>query len=400
MPLAPPTSPTSPTSSRTSRLGLVFAITLIAVSALPIRAEAKNHSKHKKPAKVAASASLSMAIPGPSYAQRLDAMQAADEMAAARDLDPVWVRQALAQANYIPAIAKAVTPPAVGVAKNWQIYRSRFVEPQRIRAGVAFWLANQATLLRAQAETGVPAEVIAGVIGVETIYGQQLGNFRVLDALATLAFDFPASHPRAADRSLYFKGELAQFLSMMQRASTDPTAWRGSYAGAMGLPQFMPSSWHKYAVDFDGDGKIDLFTSPTDAIGSVANYLKAFGWQPGLPTHYPVSFDATRLDLPTLLAPDILPTFSVDTFQANGAVLEGAALQHPSKLALVELQNGDAAPTYVAGTENFYVITRYNWSSYYALAVIELGQAVRQAVGQTAAADSASQSGTEAPARP
>ena len=309
-------------------------------------------------------------------------MQAADEMAAARGLDPAWVRQTLAQAIYIPAIAKAVTPPAVGVPKNWQVYRSRFVEPIRIRAGVAFWLANQATLLRAQAETGVPAEIIAGVIGVETIYGQQLGNFRVLDALATLAFDFPASHPRAADRSTYFKGELAQFLHMMQRSDTDPTVWRGSYAGATGWPQFMPSSWHNYAVDFDGDGKVDLFTSPGDAIGSVANYLKAFGWQPGMPTHYPVQFDATRLDMPTLMAPDILPTFSVERFQANGAVLKGAALQHPAKLALIELQNGDAPPSYVAGTENFYVITRYNWSSYYALAVIELGQQVRQAVAK------------------
>ena len=399
---APNTSPrTAPRRCPyTSRLGLSFVLFLIAISALPIRAEATYHSKHKKPAMVAASAPFPVPTPGPSYAQRQDAMQAADEMAAARDLDPVWVRQALAQANYIPAIAKAVTPPAVGVAKNWALYRSRFVEPRRIRAGVAFWLANQSTLLRAQAETGVPAEIIAGVIGVETIYGRQLGTFRVLDALVTLAFDFPASHPRAADRSLYFKGELAQFLSMMQRASTDPTAWLGSYAGAMGLPQFMPSSWHKYAVDFDGDGKIDLFTSPADAIGSVANYLKAFGWQPGLPTHYPVSFDATRLDLPALLAPDILPTFSVASFQGKGAILEGAALLHPSKLALVGLQNGDAPPSYVAGTENFYVITRYNWSSYYALAVIELGQAVRQAVGHTTAADSASQSGAESPTRP
>ncbi|WP_083633927.1 lytic murein transglycosylase B [Rhodoferax antarcticus] len=388
------------TAPHTFSLRLGAALLLIAISALPIRAEATNHSKSKRAVKTAASAPVSPPLPGPSYAQRQDAMQAADEMAAARDLDPVWVRQALARANYIPAIAKAVTPPAVGVAKNWALYRSRFVEPRRIRAGVAFWLANQSTLLRAQAETGVPAEIIAGVIGVETIYGQQLGTFRVLDALVTLAFDFPASHPRAADRSLYFKGELAQFLSMMQRASTDPTAWLGSYAGAMGLPQFMPSSWHKYAVDFDGDGKIDLFTSPADAIGSVAHYLKAFGWQPGLPTHYPVSFDATRLDLPALLAPDILPTFSVASFQGKGAILEGAALLHPSKLALVGLQNGDAPPSYVAGTENFYVITRYNWSSYYALAVIELGQAVRQAVGQTTAADSASQSGTESPTRP
>jgi len=385
-----PFAPSSPVSMK------FIAPFLIAISLLPIRAEAINHATKKKVVKAAASATL----PGPSYAQRQDAWQFADDLAATRDLDPTWVRQTLAQANYIPAIAKAVTPPPMGVPKNWQVYRSRFVEPIRIRAGVAFWQAHQATLLRAQAETGVPAEIIAGVIGVETIYGQQMGNYRVLDALATLAFDFPSSHPRAAARSTYFKGELAQFLSIMARSGTDPTAWRGSYAGALGLPQFMPSSWHTYAVDFDGDGKVDLFTSPGDAIGSVANYLKAFGWQPGVPTHYPVRFDTTRLDLPTLMAPDILPTFSVASFQAKGAVLEGAALHHAGKLALIELQNGDAPPSYVAGTENFYVITRYNWSSYYAMAVIELGQAVQQAVAQNAVTEAESQPTTEPSTRP
>lgn len=325
-------------------------------------------------------------VPGPSYAQRSDAMAAANDIARQRDLDPAWVRQTLAQARYIPAIAQAVTPPAVGVAKNWQLYRSRFVEPKRVRAGVAFWQLHRDTLLRAQAQTGVPVDIVLGIIGVETIYGQQMGNYRVLDALATLAFDFPQSHPRAGARSQYFKGELAQFLSMMQRGDIDPTLWRGSYAGALGLPQFMPSSWHKHAVDFDADGKVDLFTSPGDAIGSVANYLAAFGWQPGQPTHFALSFDSTRLDLPALLAPDILPTFSVADVQAKGVVLEAAAQSYPGKLALIELQNGDAPPSYLAGTENFYVITRYNWSSYYAMAVIELGQAVIKAAKQLDAA--------------
>ena len=356
----------------------LFALIFIAISALSIRAEAGNHHHKKKASK----ATVSAPAVGPSYALRLDAMQAADAMALQYGLDPAWLRQTLARAHYIPAIAKAVTPPAVGVAKNWQLYRSRFVEPQRIRAGVAFWQANRDTLLRAQAQTGVPVEIILGILGVETIYGQQMGNYRVLDALATLAFDFPASHPRADARSVYFKGELAQFLSMMAHSGTDPAAWRGSYAGAMGLAQFMPSSWHDYAIDFDADGKIDLLTSAADAIGSVANYFKAFGWQTGLPTHYPVSFDPARLDLPKLMAPDILPTFTVTSFQAAGAVLKGDALQTPSKLALIELQNGDAPPSYVAGTDNFYTITRYNWSSYYAMAVIELGQAVMRATQQ------------------
>jgi membrane-bound lytic murein transglycosylase B len=321
-------------------------------------------------------------VPGPSYGQRTDAMQAADDIAERRNLDPAWVRQTLAQARYIPFIAKAVTPPPVGVAKNWQLYRSRFVEPMRIRAGVAFWQANHDTLKRAEAGTGVPAEIIVGIIGVETIYGQQTGNQRVLDALATLTFDFPTSHPRAAERSAYFKGELEQFLSLTQRTGRDPLAVLGSYAGAMGLPQFMPSSWVKYAVDFDGDGTVDLFNSPADAIGSVANYFKAFGWQPGLTTHFPVAFDAQKLDMATLMAPDILPTFSVASFQAKGAVLTGDALKHSGNLALIELQMGDAPPVYVAGTDNFYAITRYNWSSYYAMAVIELGQAVAAAVNK------------------
>jgi len=361
----------------------LLALLLIAITALPIGAEAKKHPYSVKKTKVVASAP----VPGPSYAQRTDAMLAADEIAQQRDLDPAWVRQTLAQARYIQAIAQAVTPPAVGVAKNWQLYRSRFVEPKRIQAGVAFWQTHRDTLLRAQAETGVPVDILLGIIGVETIYGQQMGNYRVLDALATLAFDFPSSHPRAGARSQYFKGELAQFLSMMQRGGIDPTLWRGSYAGALGLPQFMPSSWHKYAVDFDADGKIDLLTSPGDAIGSVANYLASFGWQPGQPTHFALSFDNARLDLPTLLAPDILPTFSAMDFQAKGVVLEAAAQTYTGKLALVELQNGDAPPTYLAGTENFYVITRYNWSSYYAMAVIELGQAVVKAASQSDAAN-------------
>ena len=350
-------------------------VLLVAACALPVSATAAKHSK-----KPAGAASSQVTVPGPGYSQRLDALQAADDIAQRQQLDRDWVRQTLGQARYVAAIAKAVTPPAVGVAKNWQLYRSRFVEPLRIRAGVAFWLAHRDTLQRAERETGVPADVIVGILGVETIYGQQTGNFRVLDALATLAFDFPASHPRAAERSAYFKTELEQFLSWTFSSGRDPLALKGSYAGAMGLPQFMPSSWARYAVDFDGDGAVDLLNSPADAIGSVANYLKTFNWQPGLATHFPLEFDASKLDLAALMAPDILPTFSVENFQAKGVVLGGEALKHPGKLALIELQNGDAAPSYVAGTDNFYAITRYNWSSYYALAVIELGQAVAQAM--------------------
>lgn len=303
-------------------------------------------------------------------------MRLADDIALRLQLPPEWVRQTLGQARYLPQVARYIQPPPTGTRKNWQVYRSRFIDDARIRAGLRFWHDNQATLARAEHIYGVPADIIVGIIGVETIYGQQMGNFRVLDALTTLALDFPDNHPRAQERSAFFQAELEQFLSLSQRTGLAPQTARGSFAGAMGMPQFMPSSWIKYAVDFDDDGQINLFNNPADVIGSVANYFKAFNWQTGMPTHYPVSFDAHRLDLGALLAPDIRPTFSVDSFVAQGVVLEDQGRQHPGLLALIELQNGENPPSYVAGTDNFYAITRYNWSSYYAMAVIELGNEV------------------------
>ena len=358
---------------------LVIVALCIASCALSSAAEASTRLKRKT---VATKPSSQAAPSGPAYALREDAMLAADDIAARRDLDRDWVRRILAQARYVPQVAKLILPPAPGTPKNWRLYRSRFVEPIRIKAGVKFWRNNLESLTRAEKETGVPAEIIVGIIGVESIYGQQMGSFRVIDALATLAFDFPAGHPRAVERSAFFRAELEQFLSLAQRTGVDPLTPLGSYAGAMGMPQFMPSSWAKYAIDFDGDSKIDLFNSAADAIGSVASYFKAFDWKPGMPTHYPVRFDASKLDLEGLLAMDILPSFSVAGLAAKGALLEGAALQHSGPLALIELQMGDAPPSYVVGTENFYTITRYNWSSYYAMAVIELGQAVAQALNQ------------------
>ena len=306
-------------------------------------------------------------------------MRFADDVAERRNLDREWVRQAIGQAQFLPQVPRLMVPPPKGVAKNWRVYRSRFVEPVRIRAGQRFWQENQATLERAEREFGVPAEIIVGIIGVETIYGQQMGSIRVMDALATLAFDFPSAHPRAQERAEFFRRELEQFLSLSNRSNTDPFEARGSYAGAMGLGQFMPSSWVRYAIDFDGDGRVDLFNSAADAIGSVASYFRGHGWTPGMPTHYAVQFDPARLQLDDLLAPDILPTFSAASMQAKGAVLDAAGAQHAGPLALVELQNGGEAPTYVAGTDNFYAITRYNWSSYYAMAVIELGREVAAA---------------------
>jgi membrane-bound lytic murein transglycosylase B len=322
---------------------------------------------------------------GPLYAERQEAMEFADAIAAKRNLDPAWVRRTLGQAQNLSVVSRLMQPPPATQPKNWKLYRSRFIDPVRIAAGVRFWNDNRATLERAEKEFGVPAEIIVGIVGVETIYGQQMGDFRILDALATLSFDFPASHPRAEERAKYFRGELEQFLAWHQANGSDPLRPRGSYAGAWGMPQFMPTSLARWGVDYDGDKAVDLARSTQDVIGSVANYFKGYGWQTGMPTHYPVRFDPATLDLDALLAPDILPTFSAASFQAKGAVLEGAAQEHKGPLALVELQNGGEPPTYVAGTENFYVITRYNWSSYYAMAVIELGREVREALDRQSA---------------
>lgn len=316
------------------------------------------------------------------YASRADAMAFADEIAARRQLDRAWVRQTLGQARFLPNVPRLMLPARTPTQKNWRVYRSRFIDPVRIAAGARFWRDNAATLARAEQEFGVPAEIIVGIIGVETIYGRDMGKFRVLDALATLSFDFPDAHPRAAQRRAFFREELESFLSTESRTHEDPTRPLGSYAGAMGMPQFMPSSIAKYAVDYDGDGRIDLVNNPVDVIGSVANYFKAFGWQPGMPSIYPVRFDPARLKLDQLMAPDILPTFGVDSFVAAGAELQGEALKHPGLLALIELRNGEEAPSYVAGTQNFYVITRYNWSSYYAMSVLDLGAEVKAALAQ------------------
>ena len=189
------------------------------------------------------------------YGRREDVQQFAEALAQRQNLEPAWVRGQLAQARYLPSVAKYIMPPPAGTAKNWAAYRARFVEPVRLRAGRAFWAANESWLAQAEARYGVPPEIVVGIIGVETIYGRQTGNFRVIDALATLSFDFPTGR---RDRSGFFRDELEQYLRWCQDQGFDPQALRGSFAGAIGMPQFMPSSLRKYAVDFDGDGRVDL----------------------------------------------------------------------------------------------------------------------------------------------
>ncbi|HEX3140833.1 MAG TPA: lytic murein transglycosylase B [Rhizobacter sp.] len=307
------------------------------------------------------------------YGQREDVMRFGDELAERRGLDAAWVKSQLADARFVPNVAKFIMPPPVGVAKNWAAYRSRFVEPLRLKSGVAFWRENEKWLERAEEMYGVPAEIIIGVIGVETIYGRQMGGFRVIDALATLSFDFPTGRK---DRSAFFRDELEQFFVLCHSENIAPPTLKGSYAGAMGMGQFMPSSWNKYAVDFDGDGRVDLHASPADVIGSVAHYFAEFGWQRGVPTRFDVAVPVDAADRAALLEPDIVPSFTAQQFAEKGAGLPAAGREFTGPLALIELFNGDAPPSYVAGTANFYAITRYNWSSYYAMAVIDLGEAV------------------------
>jgi membrane-bound lytic murein transglycosylase B len=201
------------------------------------------------------------------------------------------------------------------------------------------------------------------------------GNFRVLDVLATLAFDFPKGR---RDRSPFFRAELEEFLVLSRREGLDPTLAKGSFAGAMGLPQFMPGSVNRFAVDFDADGRIDLNGAPADVVGSVANFLAEHGWQRGMAPTFAVAPPVDTSARATLLQPDILPSFTAEQMLALGAELDDAGRAHEGPLALVELQNGNAAPSFVAGTRNFYALTRYNQSSYYAMAVISLGEAVRR----------------------
>ncbi len=203
-----------------------IAIFCIACFGLSTLALAEKASKKKAQGFERVSAARKPAL-GAAYATREDVMRWADDMAERRDLDREWVRQAIGQSHYLPGVPRLMLPPPAGTAKNWRVYRSRFIDPIRIRAGVDFWQANRAALERAEKEYGVPAEIIVGIIGVETIYGQQMGSYRVLDALATLAFDFPASHPRARPAQEFFRGELEQFLSLAQPHRAGPVDARG-----------------------------------------------------------------------------------------------------------------------------------------------------------------------------
>ena len=317
------------------------------------------------------------------YGRRDDVLAFAAQVADDRGLDRAWVEDQLAKARYLPSVAKAIMPGPPGTAKNWAAYRARFIEPRRLAAGVQWWQAHAASLADAQERYGVPAELVAGIIGVETFYGRMTGHYRVLDSLATLAFDFPTGR---SDRSAFYRSELRAYLVWCALEGRDADTARGSFAGAIGWPQFMPSSLLKYAVDFDRDGHVDLSAGGDDVVGSVASYLATFGWQRDVPPYFPALPPTDPAERARLVAPDIVPTFSAAQLTAAGVQLPDAARDYPGPLAFVELQNGDDAPSYVAGTQNFYVVTRYNWSSYYAMAVIDLGTALKREMALAPAA--------------
>ncbi|HMV17315.1 MAG TPA: lytic murein transglycosylase B [Rhodocyclaceae bacterium] len=304
------------------------------------------------------------------YADRPDVQQFIAEMKERHGFDPDALTFIFRRATFQPAVIKAISPPKDPGVRSWQRYRGRFIEPVRIKAGVRFWDAYAETIKAASDKYGVPEEIIVGIIGVETIYGRNTGSFQAVSALSTLAFDYPR-------RAELFRGELESLLLMAREQGRDPLDYQGSYAGALGLPQFLPSSVRNYAVDFDGDGHIDLLASPKDAIGSVARYLQMHGWERGGPVaiRAVTNADAT---LETLIANDITPAFDAEALAAHGVhAASGTPAVGPA--AFVQLVTPGADSEYWLGYQNFYVITRYNRSSFYAMSVFQLAEAVKEA---------------------
>jgi membrane-bound lytic murein transglycosylase B len=262
-------------------------------------------------------------------------------------------------------VLQLIKPPASPLQRSWERYRPRFINDRRIDGGVRFWQENRTTLARASALYGVPPEVIVAIIGVETEYGANKGTFSVFEALATLAFHYPR-------RAEFFRTELEQFLLLARENDVDALAIRGSFAGAIGIPQFMPGSQRRYAVDFDGDRRIDLSGSTDDAIGSVARFLEQHGWEAG----QPVALIASVSGDPdaSLVEAGIQPSLRAGDLAAAG--IQSTATPDAT-VTLVDLVSPGRATEYWLGFNNFYVITRYNRSSFYAMSVFQLAEAIR-----------------------
>jgi len=302
-----------------------------------------------------------------SFVAREDVQAFITEMQIRHGFDAEQLSVLFGKMRSIPAVLKAIAPPTDPRVKSWKNYRTRFIEPKRTAAGLAFWQRHEATLAKAEALAGVPAEIIVAIIGIETIYGKHLGRFDTFAALATLAFDYP---PRAE----LFRRELEALLLLAREENRPPDSYRGSFAGAIGLPQFLPSSIRAYASDFDGDGRIDLTGSPEDAIGSVANFLKVHGWETGGPVTVKVGAGETAHE--ALTAAGIVPNRRPQEMAAFGVAIPADAPDLPA--ALIDLVTPDAPTEYWLGYQNFYVITRYNRSSFYAMAVWQFAQTIKE----------------------
>lgn len=308
----------------------------------------------------------------PAFSESPAAQEFIQEMHVRHGFDVDHLTRQFAAVHSNAAVLRAIQPAAVPeLQRSWQRYRERFLNERRLTQGLRFWQDNRAELVRAEAIYGIPQEIVVAIIGVETEYGRNMGKFGVLEALATLAFDYP---PRAP----FFRNELEQFLLMARENGVSPLDYKGSYAGALGIPQFMPSSQRNYAVDFDGDDRIDLRRSATDAIGSVARFLNVHGWQPGQPiaVHAKVNGDPTAL-----VAAGIKPSLPFREMADRGveAMPPGAEGLADLPAALIDLVTPAQPTEYWVGFDNFYVITRYNRSSFYAMSVFMLAEALREA---------------------
>lgn len=311
-------------------------------------------------------------LPGLSqaYSTGVEVDRFVEEMVSKHGFEAEAVRNTLALAEHNPQVIRLITPPGKRQPRSWQKYRGNFLDQQRINGGVEFWQRHEALLRLASERFGVPAEIIVAIIGVETFYGRNTGNFQTLSALATLAFDYP---PRAE----LFRRELGALFILAREQNRAVTDYFGSYAGAIGYPQFLPSSIRAYAVDFDDNGSIDFDDSAVDAIGSVANYLHVHGWEAGAPVAERARLAADS-QISSLIAAGIEPTLSPQTLAVAG--VSTAAGESAAGIAtLVDLETPGQATEYWLGYRNFYVITRYNRSSFYAMAVFELAEAVRKA---------------------
>nr|WP_227875310.1 MULTISPECIES: lytic murein transglycosylase B [Paraburkholderia] len=327
------------------------------------------------------------------YANNANVDTFINDMVARYDFNSNALHALFSTVSYSATAVKLVTPSPTPSAKNWRAYQARFLDTVRINAGVRFWRENQATLQRAADQFGVPPEVIVGIIGVETIYGRYMGNFRVLDALTTLAFDYPDT-PNRTDRMATFRKNLEDYLVWTRDQQIDPSSVLGSYTGAIGIPQFLPSSIVQYAVDFEGDHHIDLRNSPADAIGSVANYLKQNGWEAGRPVVWKIANDAGSQGIAQAAAdgkPE--PRMPLAQLMRSGLALNepsvDLAAEGSTPVTVIDLPTPGRATEYMLGLKNFYVLTRYNRSFFYALAVYQLGQRVKAQMLATGGAQSA-----------